>query len=293
MPSRRQESPAAHWCFTVNDIDQEVDYTLLTSAPLDLYDPEVMTYMVYQIEKAPTTGNLHAQGYLCLKTKQRLSGVKKIHATAHWEKAKGTAKQAADYCKKSDSYIAGPWTWGIAPDARGKKSATALAIDAIRAGASMRVIAVEHPEALVRSHRGLQQLSYLLHSSPDWRDVRTTWIWGTTGTGKTRAAFSSKCADGRNPYFVVLPAQWWDGYEGQDTIIFDDFYGQVRLADMLRYLDGYPLQCQVKGAFVWANWTRVFITSNCSPDDVYRSESVPMDAKQAFLRRVTEIIHLE
>ena len=65
---------------------------------------------------------------------------------------------------------------------------------------------------------------------------------GPTGCGKTRSAYESTPSGLPKPYFVVMPAQWWDGYNGQDTIIFDDFYGQIRMADMLRYLDGYPVQ---------------------------------------------------
>lgn len=287
-----RESPSIHWCFTINDIDQELDYSLLTSAPFELFESECMHYMVYQIEKADT-GHLHVQGFLSLKSKQRTSGVKKIHKTAHWEKARGTPKQAADYCKKIESRIAGPWEWGIQPDERGKKSQTALAIERIKAGASMSTVAAEYPEAIVRSGRGLQQLIHLLRPSPSWRNLDITWIYGVTGVGKTRQAFGSKCADGRDPYIVILPGHWWDGYEGQDTIIFDDFYGQVPIADMLRLLDGYPLQMEVKGTFCSAHWTKVFITSNVHPDNVYRGGTVPDEVKLAFMRRIKNVVHLE
>ena len=81
-----------------------------------------------------------------------------------------------------------------------------------------------------------------------------------------------------------------DGYNKQDTIIFDDFYGQIRMADMLRYLDGYPVQLPIKGGFVWAHWTHVWITSNSDPDTWYTS--VPAETVAAFRRRITEIIHM-
>lgn len=292
MPKTKQANPVVNWRFTVNDIDQSIDYTTLTDAPVDLYDPDHMAYMIYQVEKAPTTGNLHLQGFLVMKVKKRLTQMKKIHATAHWL-VSDYPTAAARYCEKSDTHIAGPWEWGSRPDKRGKKSQTALAVEAIKSGMRMPEVAKEYPEAIVRSGKGLQQLSYLLNVSPSWRTVSTTWIYGETGRGKTRTAFESKCADGRDPYFIVLPAQWWDGYDGQDTIIFDDFYGQVKVADMLRYLDGYPLQLPVKGSFVWANWTRVFITSNEHPDNVYRVGAIPASVKLALMRRVTEIKHLE
>ena len=41
------------------------------------------------------------------------------------------------------------------------------------------------------------------------------------------------CGDD-TPYVVHPNAKWWDGYDGQDTILFDEFYGHIDLEVMLR-----------------------------------------------------------
>lgn len=40
-------------------------------------DPNVK-YVVYQIERAPTTGQLHVQGLVCFKKSVRLTGAKNV-----------------------------------------------------------------------------------------------------------------------------------------------------------------------------------------------------------------------
>lgn len=281
---------AIHWCWTWNaSAEDSDDWAAAVDPPVDLWDAGEMAYLVYQVEKGE---HVHLQGYLALLKKKRLAQVEKLlGGHVHLERARGRPDQAAAYCKKDDSRLAGPWEWGTAPDSRGKKSMTSLAVDSIKAGATLSAVAAEHSEAWVRSSRGLTSLAYMLRPSPAWREVTTHVLWGPTGVGKTRTAFEST-GELPKPYFVVMPATWWDGYEGQDSIIFDDFYGQIRLADMLRYLDGYPLQLPVKGGFTHAQWTKVWITSNCEPADWWKGsgDSIPAEARAALMRRIHEVL---
>ena len=109
--------------------------------------------------------------------------------------------------------------------------------------------------------------------------------YGATGTGKTRLAYES--SDSVYKWNVDTP-EWWDGYDGERTLLIDEFYGQLKPSRMLQLLDGYTCRLPVKGGFTYANWDKVYITSNAHPDCWY-GELVPQAVKDALHRRYTEI----
>lgn len=73
----------------------------------------------------------------------------------------------------------------------------------------------------------------------------------------------------------------------------DDFYGQIKLSRLLNILDGHPLQVPIKSSSTWANYTVVYITSNCPIEDWYPNifDSKPL-LKEALLRRIKSISYI-
>lgn len=66
---------AKNWTFTIHATPVEAPlWEHCTSDPLDLWNSETMHSIFYQIEKAPSTGQVHAQGFVCMKRKCRLTG---------------------------------------------------------------------------------------------------------------------------------------------------------------------------------------------------------------------------
>lgn len=78
-----------------------------TAWQLPVWNPEVMKYMIYGKEICPTTGRLHYQGYVELKSPSRVVACKKYFKdnTIHLEKRKGTRDQAITYCKKDGDFL--------------------------------------------------------------------------------------------------------------------------------------------------------------------------------------------
>lgn len=84
--------------------------------------------------------------------------------------------------------------------------------------------------------------------------------------------------------------QWFDGYDDDTLTIMDDFRAKdLEYNLLLKTLDVYPHQVQVKGGFKAFNSTSIFITSNVSPQEMY---SVHEDVNQ-LLRRIHYIFKLE
>ena len=72
------------------------------------------------------------------------------------------------------------------------------------------------------------------------------WLWGPTGSGKTRYAVSV-CED----YWISSDTRWFDGYRGQKVAILDDLRASsYEFSILLRLLDRYPFNAPIKGGFV-------------------------------------------
>ena len=72
---------------------------------------DAIKYCVFQREVAPTTGQVHLQGFICFSKKMRRSSVKALHLfdreVMWFEKARGTLKQCEAYCSKEETRAPG------------------------------------------------------------------------------------------------------------------------------------------------------------------------------------------
>jgi len=90
-----------HFCFTTNN-----PTAVTTQKFKDLFEDESnVLYAVFAHEVAPTTGTPHLQGYVCFAERKRITSVRTLLSGSHVELARGTPKQAADYCKKTPGWI--------------------------------------------------------------------------------------------------------------------------------------------------------------------------------------------
>lgn len=149
----------------------------------------------------------------------------------------------------------------------------------------MAAVLTEHPAIVVKYHKGLQYVAGLLakRRSPEVSPTIEIY-WGESGTGKSKKAIEE------NPEAYILTKPngngviWFDGYEGQHTIVLDEFYGWVQYDLLLRLLDRYPLKLQVKGGMVECAATKFIFTSNKPWDEWYPN----VTDRSALERRIRE-----
>nr|QJI53692.1 MAG: replication-associated protein [Cressdnaviricota sp.] len=105
------------WCFTLNNYSVVQNHEAFFSNLGD-YGIQVQRYVVgYERGGA---GTPHLQGYVELCRTQRLSYVRQIYDRAHWEAARGTAKQNYTYCTKSGYFFrSGDWEGTISRRQKG------------------------------------------------------------------------------------------------------------------------------------------------------------------------------
>lgn len=118
-----------------------------------------------------------------------------------------------------------------------------------------------------------------------FRQMTVTYIFGPTGTGKTRSV-KEGCGYS-NCYAVSDYHHPFDGYRGQKVMLFDEFHSSLPLNSMLQYLDGYPLELPCRYANKQACYTEAYIISNLPLEKQYVSEQHEKpEAWDALLRRI-------
>lgn len=98
------------------------------------------------------------------------------------------------------------------------------------------------------------------------RNLQVRVVFGDTGTGKTSAALTGLQALGS----VCRVTHWggtgtFDGYDGQASLILDEFSGQPPLTELLTWLDVYPVALPARYRARQAAFVRVVLCSNAPP----------------------------
>lgn len=237
-------------------------------------------YYTYGKEICPETKKLHYQGYVEFNKKMSLRQVKILDEKAHWEPRRGTQQQAIEYCHKDkDIFEHGT------KNAQGKRNDLVALKETLDQGGDHYEInfgcAIKYPRGIAEYKKHLMAKKF----AKTQRNIGVCWIWGKSGTGK------SKTARQWFPNMYTLPVikkgnVWFDGYEGEPELLIEDLgFGDITREEMLRFLDRYPLQVPIKGGFVWAGWNIVIITSNYHWSHIYVDDP-------AIARRITHTIEL-
>lgn len=237
-------------------------------------------YLVFGFEIG-ASGTKHLQGYAEFEGPVTWTRMRKeISERVHIEKRRGTQEQAIAYCKKDASYV----EIGTKRVMKGQGHRTDLdeVGQMVKDGESLMTIAERHPGTWIRYNKGITSLKNVLEEKPKWRDVEVLVYWGPTGTGKTRRAM--QWGDVYKMNQNTNGTLWFDGYDGEETLLLDDFYGWIKWGELLGMIDGYPYRCQTKGGYVYAKWKRVVITSNKPPSEWYHERDIaPLN------RRITRV----
>lgn len=163
-----------NYCFTINNPTSDV-----LSFPA-----QKVKCAVYQKEIG-ANGTPHFQGYMELKSPQRLSSIKQWGgddwARAHLEVRRGTRLEAIEYSEKGETRAPGAQTvyW---PDKetvdptrdsnQGKRSDLTRVAELATSGASMRDIALQHPESWIKYYRGIRDLVSTVRAPTRLDDMR-------------------------------------------------------------------------------------------------------------------------
>lgn len=265
-------SKARKWCYTLNNwTDKEVKELQDITCDYHVIGNEV-----------GDEGTPHLQGFIYFKTQKRLSTLKKLCPRAHWEAAKGTPFQAAEYCKKDEDF----WEQGTAPMTQKEKGQSEQARyqqawELAKQGKYEEVDA----DIRVRLYSTLRRIEKdHMAKVDDAADVTGVWIYGAAGVGKSRLA-----REKYPEHYTKMVNKWFDGYQGEETVIIDDVDpSHEYLGYYLKiWGDRYAFTAEIKGNALRIRPKRIIVTSQYKIEEIYKDE-----ATQAALKRRYKVLHI-
>ena len=262
-----------YFVFTINNPTSDDDERLSALV-------KKATYIVWTPEVGDS-GTPHYQGYVEFSTRRTFESVKKDMPRAYLAKRKGSAVQAAAYCKKTNSEQTHEFG-EISQPKQGKRTDLDKVKELLDKGSPEKEIADSHFGSWVRYRKSFQAYR-LLSSKRNW-PCSIIWITGPSGSGKSRIAHE-KWPDA----YYKMPGKWWCGYQGEETVVLDDF----RAVDcpyhyLLRWADRYPCLIEAKGVTLPLLVKRVVITTCNTPQETY-----PKLYDKQLERRIAEVWNLD
>jgi hypothetical protein len=272
-------SKARAYCFTINNYSDEEKKLVR----------ELMTkgakYVVCGEEVCPTTGTPHLQGYVAFHNARGIKAINKLIGNrAHLVVANGTAEQNKKYCEKDGKNL---YEAGEMPK-QGKRNDIAIYRSAVKAGKSNKQLMEDDDTLKVWARHPMlrNRMRNAMCEDIARTNVKVYVFYGASNTGKSY--YASRAAP--NAYWKEA-SKWWDGYDGESTIIMDEFNGSWFPYDTWkRVLDHYKYQGEIKGGSIAAAWTSVYIISNVHPSCWYA------DGKWNKLqtqRRITSVYRMD
>lgn len=287
------------WIVTIENPNNKGYTDDIIKKKCDLFFP---VYYCYAREIGDK-GTPHIHIYIRTKGGTRFSTMQRRFPKAHLDVAQGTPQECRDYIRKEGEKYADKkhtsvpgsfYEFGELPKAVDTRSCSMEdMLSDIKDGMSLLELVDKYPKYAfkIEDIKRLQTLERFEKYKKIMRNVNVTYLFGATGTGKSRSIFEKYGAD---EIFRITdysrPAALFDGYNGQDVVVFEEFSGQLPIETMLNYLDIYPLELPARYNNKIACFSNVYITSNIPLLAQYsKIQEVKPETWKAFLRRFSAV----
>lgn len=247
------------------------------------FDESKMKYLIIGKETCPSTNRKHWQGYVEFKNPYTLNSIKKLFKDdkIHVEARKGSARQASDYCKKEGNFK----EYGSISKQGERTDLDRLKDEILTEGLKVDDIVIDNPTMYHQYGRTLHKIEDLkMRKIFRTEQTKGIWYWGETGVGKSHKAFEGYTPD---THYVWQYEQsgWQDGYCQQETVIMNEFRGQVKYSELLELLDKWPYSVKRRHREPMPFTSKlIIITSSMHPKDIYTNIDAKDSLKQLYRR---------
>lgn len=243
-------------------------------------------------------GTPHTHIYVAFKNDVMFDTMHQRFYGVHIEAAKGKHRENRDYVRKEGKWLDDakhetnhPETfeeWGeLPPDKSRSESQAEQIMQMVKDGMTDAQILDACPTAYCKMQHIGQARQILLEEQykDKWRNLQVTYLWGDTGAGKTRSVMERYGYP--NVYRVTDYDHPFDSYKGESVVVFEEFRSSLKVEDMLKYLDGYPVMLPCRYSNKVACFTEVYLITNISLEQQYPNiQADNPETWAAFLRRI-------
>ena len=279
-------SQSRKWQLTLNGIEEKKDIDEIVKNVLSKF---VLDYYCFCQEIGNKTHNKHMHIFMYSHTSPiRFSTIKNRFNDAelipHIEKAYGSVQQNIDYIKKEGPFANTDksetsieesfFEYGTIPT-QGQELDPKMyqLIEDIKDGKTTMQIIEENPSLAfrIKDIDAIRQTYLADKYSKENRDLVVTYIYGATGTGKTRSIFEKYGAENicRITDYSYSRGILFDNYKANDVLVLEEFHSSIPINFLLNLLDIYPLILPARYNDKVACFTKVIITSNIPLDQQY------------------------
>lgn len=271
--------------------DLELEAKLVDWFELKYEESGRIKYLSWQLERGAENGTLHVQGYVIWSSPQRMGWSCKFFSKddhkSSFKVCDGGHAANKTYTSKEETRIEGgsPHFLGTEPQGQGHRTDLDYIKERLDAGTPLKTIAKDHFGAWIRYERGLRSYRGIQQDQRNWVTEPTVLI-GPSGTGKSKWCWDQ---GGPEAYWLHRPNSnrcFWDGYDGQEIVVIDDFEGWLPYNFLLRLLDRYPFRVETKAGSTPMVAKKVFFTSNHCPTLWYKK------GLRSLRRRLEGGVHL-
>lgn len=197
---------------------------------------------------------------------------------AHLEPMRGNFTDNKAYCSKQGALV----QFGDPPVCNGGRSDRNEVYRLLKSGATHYEVMQHDFSQYARFMKTIDRYYAMHPPAPRAQPVEVVLFFGPPGCGKTELARSQF----PDSYFLPIGKNLWFTMfaSGAKHVVIDDFKANLALTDLLRLLDRYPLEVEVKGSHLWFYPETIIVTTNKSPHHWYIYNDRDYE-KEALFRR--------
>lgn len=240
-----------------------------------------IAYLYAGFEKAPTTGHEHIHVFVMYTCRVRLSkvnleGARVDIVTKTWWNALQYVKKGEKVAEKGTEPIR-----SVVP--KGLTIKDVMEMDEAQL-VDLKASSFNYVRN-IRSELLNTQLRKNRHAAP----IEFEWIYGPTGSGKSRKAFE----EGATP--IQYTNGFFTDWAGSKVLVLEEFRGEIPYRLMLELTDRYHgyYALNIKGGFRVLDIDKLIVTSPYRPEECYKQQVQKTDSIQQLMRRITKLVRMD